>query len=150
VAGVAFRQLQEQLEAVRKEAYAEGWEACAVAVRKFVSASQPPERSSAEKSDSPHSFFGEADDARPRGTNRRLVAAILRAAHPRAVGPTTIVRIIKKQNGLTLSYSSVRNALRQLESGKEVEEVNDTKTWRYIGSQQTGEPSPEGTSNGSA
>jgi hypothetical protein len=37
----------------------------------------------------------------------------------------------RQDNGLAISFTSIRNALRQLEARNAAEQVGDSKTWRY-------------------
>jgi hypothetical protein len=38
-----------------------------------------------------------------------------------------------QEKGVSISFTSIRNALRQLEARNAAEEVGDSKTWQYPG-----------------
>jgi hypothetical protein len=149
VSGFALKQLQEQIEAVRIEAYREGYDAAMSSIVEFAQTVRPnhpvPPRheGTASKLNDNSAMEIETSGNRPRGYNRKLVLDILRPITPRSAGPTSLMKLIKQSTGLTLNYSSVRNALRQLEGDNIVEEVDDTKTWRFIPPPDTAGSSPD-------
>jgi Fe2+ or Zn2+ uptake regulation protein len=51
---------------------------------------------------------------------------------PSPVRPAEIRKALQ-DNGVSISFTSIRNALRQLEARNAAEQVGDSKTWRYRG-----------------
>src|SRR5205807_7623718 len=68
----------------------------------------------------------------PRGANAPLVEEVLRAVAPNGLSQTEL-RNAKQEKGVSISFTSIRNALRQLEARNAAEQVGDSKTWRYRG-----------------
>jgi hypothetical protein len=60
-----------------------------------------------------------------------------------------IIKIIQRDKGITVGYSSARHALNQLEEMGSIQEIGDTKMWRVIPNLETAEPSPEAPGDGS-
>ena len=147
----AISELQQQIEEVRREAFAAGYAAAMQAVRVLASrpapgggafigsrgaarrnrAAGPPSRPRA----------GASQGARPRrtraqrpqrGGNAERVQEILEAAAPRALRQAEI-RKAMLDKGIEISFTSVRQALRQLEARSAAEQVGDSKTWRHSG-----------------
>jgi hypothetical protein len=131
----ALTRLQDEIDAVRREAFAEGYAAAMQAVREL--ASQPPP-AAAEDRRAPDD--GSATEREPprgrrprRGTNARLIEAVLRSIAPRAVRPTEIRNVLRREQGVALAFTSIRHALGQLEARRIAEQVAHSKTWRYLG-----------------
>ena len=61
-----------------------------------------------------------------------MIEEILKAMAPSPVRPAEIRKALQ-DNGVTISFASIRNALRQLEARKAAEPVGDSRTWRYRG-----------------
>jgi Fe2+ or Zn2+ uptake regulation protein len=61
-----------------------------------------------------------------------LVEEVLRAAAPNGLSQTEI-RNAMQEKGVSISFTSIRNALRQLEARNAAEQVGDSRTWRYRG-----------------
>lgn len=153
MAKTALNQLQEQIEAVRREAFAAGFEAAMQAVREFVSdrtsavgpqSAAPAGRRSARRGRPTGSLqqSGGGSDAgrrraagtRPqRGTNARLVEEVLQSNAPRALRPAEIRGAIQNEKGVAIAFTSIRHALGQLETRQIVEQVANTNSWRYRG-----------------
>src|SRR4051812_8606340 len=154
MAKTAVNQLQEQIEAIRREAFAAGFEAAMRSVREFASAQTPetgpqsaerprrraPQRTRAANSPSPPGTATAeprrraAQTARPqRGTNARLVEEVLQSNAPRALRPAEIRSTIQREKGVAIAFTSIRHALGQLESRRVAEQVADSNTWRYCG-----------------
>ena len=152
MAKTAVSQLQEQIEAIRREAFAAGFEAAMQSVRQFAStqtpdaepqSAEPPRRRPVQRtraagsprqpgSNSDAARRGAATAAKPqRGTNARLVEEVLRSNAPRALRPAEIRSAIQRERGLALAFTSIRHALGQLESRRVAEQVADSNTWRY-------------------
>jgi hypothetical protein len=160
MAKTALTQLQDQIEAVRREAFAAGYAAAMQSVRDFaakpVPGVEPPairpqrrRRSAApERAGRPARQrqpraatlgaprgAGRAAGRRPqRGTNARLVEEVLQANAPRALPPAEIRRALQQDKGVAMAFTSIRHALVQLEERHTAEQVADSKTWRYRGS----------------
>ena len=169
MAEAALTQLQTQIEAIRHEAFAEGYAAAMEAIRELSSrsdtqqgrnipalkggtdgegeAQQPetrraasPLRTSSAARRSParaRSTRANASVTRrwrgprqQRGTNARLVHAILKAASPRRMRQAEIRNALQAK-GVSLAYPSIGHALGQLEARKAAKQVGKTKTWRY-------------------
>src|SRR3954452_5984108 len=154
MAKTAVNQLQEQIEAIRREAFAAGFEAAMQSVRQFAStrapetgpqSAEPPRRRSKQRTrtanspPSPGNAAAEprrraAPAARPqRGTNARLVEEVLQSNAPRALRPAEIRSTIQREKGVAIAFTSIRHALGQLESRQLAEQIEDSNTWRYCG-----------------
>lgn len=159
MAKTALALLQEQIEAIRREAYAEGYSAAMQAVRQLASrpsgrgaeavapaptAKAAPrrtrsklERPAAKRPRQPASATKRAAAGKPaaqqpgRGNNARMVEEMLRAIAPRAARPTDIRNALRRERGIAMAFTSIRHALNQLEGRQSIERVADSKTWRY-------------------
>jgi hypothetical protein len=151
MAKTAVNQLQEQIEAIRREAFAAGFEAAMRAVRQFLStqspgtasqASEPARRRPAQRSrgagasgqhgPGPETSRRAASGVRPqRGANARLVEEVLQANAPRALRPAEIRNAIQREKGVAIAFTSIRHALGQLEARQLVEQIADNNTWRH-------------------
>src|SRR5260370_9246772 len=157
MATTAVTQLQEQIDEVRREAFAAGYAAAMQAVRKVVSrrgpeggstaagprrrgrarqaapAAPPTRRRRARRDTSGTARTPRSAARRPqRGTNARLIEGILQALAPRAVRPVEIRKALQDK-GVTMAFASIRHALGQLEARNAAEQVGDSKTWRHRG-----------------
>jgi len=154
MAKAATTELQQQIEEVRREAYAAGYAAAmqviadgasrpapkagttAAAprrrgrgrVRQAATAAKPirPRRARATATTTRRSANGRAQ----RGTNALIIEEILKAMVPSGVRPAEIRKALQ-DNGVAISFASIRHALRQLEARNAAEQVGDSKTWRY-------------------
>jgi hypothetical protein len=152
MAKTAVSQLQEQIEAIRREAFAAGFEAAMQSVRQFAStqmpdrgpqSAEPARRRAVQRTRVPgpspqpgntanRSRRGAAIAATPqRGTNARLVEEVLQSNAPRALRPAEIRNTIQREKGMAIAFTSIRHALGQLESRRVAEQVADSNTWRY-------------------
>lgn len=158
MARTAINQLQEQIEAVRREAFAAGYAAAMQAVRDVAakpapgaeSAAAAPQRGrrgtrtrqaraaagtrqrQARAATATPRRTRRSGGARPqRGTNARFVEEVLQSNAPRAMRPAEIRTAIQRDKGVAMAFTSIRHALGQLESRRVAEQVGDTKTWRY-------------------
>jgi hypothetical protein len=133
----ALTRLQDEIDAVRSEAFAEGFAAALQSVRDFAArqsptpaaggAMAPLERRSAMPATQPW-------NRRPRrGTNARLIESVLQSIAPRAARPTEIRNVLRRERGVALAFTSIRHALGQLETRRIAEQVAHSKTWRYLG-----------------
>jgi hypothetical protein len=134
----ALLRLQDELTAVRCEAFAEGYAAAMRSVREF--ASQPP--AAPARSGQPPVAGISSKDLEPghlrrprRGTNAKLIEAVLQSIAPRAARPTEIRNVLRRERGVALAFTSIRHALGQLEARRVAEQVAHSKTWRYLGAE---------------
>ena len=158
MAKTALTQLQDQIEAVRREAFAAGYAAAMQSIRDFAAkpapgaapaippprrgrpaasvgrerpAGPPPPRATAG---SPRRG-GRTPARRPqRGSNARLIEEVLQSSAPRALRPAEIRRNLQRDKGVAIAFTSIRHALGQLEGRGRAEQIADTKTWRHRGS----------------
>jgi antitoxin HicB len=66
-----------------------------------------------------------------RGTTAQLVEEVLQSNAPRALRPAEIRSAIQRDKGVAMAFASIRHALGQLEQRRVIEQVGDTKAWRY-------------------
>jgi hypothetical protein len=153
----AVTQLQDQIEAIREAAYNEGYSAAMRAVLNFARqpAAKPQTRSAttgkssakatasrkvtvapaAAQTSSPK---GETASQAPtrmgrRGENAPLIEAALKSL-PNHTGRAGDIRTaIKKQHKTELAFTSIRNALGQLQKDSKVTLADDGKTWSLSG-----------------
>jgi hypothetical protein len=160
MARTAINQLQDQIEAVRHEAFAAGYAAAMQAIRELAARPAPsaqaaaaatprrrgrrpgrpaqpaapaarPTRQRRARRAAATTRTPRAGGRRPqRGTNARMVEEILQAAAPRPVRPAEIRKALQDK-GVAMAFTSIRHALGQLESRNSAEQVADSKTWRY-------------------
>jgi len=158
MAKTALTQLQDQIEAVRREAFAAGYAAAMQSIRDFAAkpapgaapaatrpARQPRPAAPARpgrpvrrrqpraKATSPRRTSPAAVRRPQRGTNARLVEEVLQANAPRAMRPAEIRRTLQQDKGVAMAFTSIRHALAQLEERHTAEQVADSKTWRHRG-----------------
>ena len=150
----ATMELQQQIEQVRREAYAAGYAAAmqviadgasrpapkagttAAAprrrgrgrVRQAATAAKPirPRRARATATTTRRSANGRAQ----RGTNALIIEEILKAMAPSGVRPAEIRKALQDK-GVAISFPSIHHALRQLEARNAAEQVGDSKSWRH-------------------
>lgn len=156
----ALNQLQDQIEAVRREAFAAGYAAAMQAIRDLAAKPAPgaetatarpqrrqraargtdaPAAARATRRRQPRAAATKAPrrarrgpTQRPsRGTNARLVEEVLQSNAPRALRPAEIRTAIQRDKGVAMAFTSIRHALGQLEQRRVAEQVADSKTWRY-------------------
>lgn len=152
MAKTAITQLQEQIEAIRREAYAAGYAAAMQAIRDFAgrpagaaaTAPRPRGRPPAP-AEKPAARRGRPAAARPaqarpqgrrrpqRGSNARLVAEVLKAMPSGTARPAEIRKALQADKGVAMAFTSIRHALGQLAGRNEVAASDDGKTWRYLG-----------------
>jgi Fe2+ or Zn2+ uptake regulation protein len=61
-----------------------------------------------------------------------LLSVSLEEVAPRATRPSEI-REALRDKGITMAVASIHFALSQLQARGAVEQITDTKTWRYLG-----------------
>src|SRR3981081_1525696 len=155
----ATMELQQQIEQVRREAYAAGYAAAMQVISDVASrpapkagttAAAPPRRrgrgrvrraAPATKATRPRRARGTGATAttRPsangraqRGTNALIIEENLKAMAPSAVRPAEMRKALQ-DNGVAISFPSIHHALRQLEARNAAEQIGDSKTWRHRG-----------------
>ena len=160
MAKTALTQLQDQIEAVRREAFAAGYAAAMQSIRELAARPAPGAEPVATRSPGrprgrPRSAApaqsaqpvrqrqprapartpqrtSRAPGARPQcGTNVRLVEEVLQSISPRAARPAEIRTALRRDKGVAMAFTSIRHALGQLEERHAAEQVADSKTWRY-------------------
>lgn len=156
MAKTAINQLQEQIEAVRREAFAAGYAAAMQSVRELAAKPAPgaeasavppqlgrrggrparaaaarPQRQPRATATAPQRARRSAAPRPQRGSNARLVEEVLQSNAPRALRPAEIRTAIQRDKGVAMAFTSIRHALGQLESRRVAEQVADSKTWRY-------------------
>jgi hypothetical protein len=153
----AVNQLQEQIDKIRREAFAQGYAAAMQAVRDLATKPAPgtaapgavtgvrrraprpapspaPVGRRGPRAAAPTERRGRQAVPRPqRGTNARYVEEVLQANAPRALRPAEIRSAIQRDKGVAIAFTSIRHALGQLEARQVAEQVADTRTWRYTG-----------------
>jgi hypothetical protein len=67
-----------------------------------------------------------------RGTNAKLIEEVLQAIAPRSARPTEIRDALKREKGVDMAFTSIRHALGQLEARHAVEQVANSKNWRFV------------------
>jgi hypothetical protein len=154
----AMTELQQQIEEVRREAYAAGYAAAMQVISDVASRPAPkagttaaaPRRrgrgrvrqaAPATKATRPRRARGtgatattrpSANGCAQRGTNALIIEEILKAMAPSAVRPAKIRKALQ-DNGVAISFPSIHHALRQLEARNAAEQIGDSKTWRHRG-----------------
>ncbi len=154
----ALDELQQQLEAVRRESFAAGYAAAMASIREFASrpasnakASVVPQRNrpkvaQASRSTPPSprqraaAATAQKTNRKPasrlqRGISAKLVEEVLQANAPRALRPAEIRTALQHDKGVTISFTSVRHALSQLQARASAEPNDDGKSWRYSASE---------------
>src|SRR5579863_8078617 len=151
MAKTALTQLQDQIEAVRREAFAAGYAAAMQSIRDFAAKPAPGAEPAATQPQPPRRGRppGSARPGRPgrprqpraaatraprraarppagrpqRGTNARLVEEVLQSNAPRALRPAEIRRALQRDKGVAVAFTSIRHALGQLEERRTAEQV---------------------------
>ena len=156
MAKTAVGQLQEQIEAIRREAFAAGFAAAMQSVREFAARQEPGVDRESSVLRGGRRTTRTVNDANPpdgqhvnsarriarrtrrvgtsrpqRGTNARLVEEILQTNAPRALRPAEIRTAIQRDKGVELAFTSIRHALGQLASRRIAEQIADSNAWRY-------------------
>jgi hypothetical protein len=154
-----MNQLQDQIEAIRREAYEAGYAAAMQAIRDFTGrpagAAAAP-RAAAPRAAAPRVATPPRAAAKPaaekpaprrrrapvratasgrpqRGTNARLIVEVLREMPAGTARPADIRKALQSDKGVSMAFTSIRHALGQLAARNEVTASDDGKTWRYVG-----------------
>jgi hypothetical protein len=156
MAKAAMTGLQQQIEGVRREAYAAGYAAAMQLISDATSRSAPKDVTStvgpsrrgrgrvrqaapAAKPSRPRRAraTGATATTRPsangraqRGNNALIIEEILKAMAPSTVRAAEIRKGLQDK-GVAMSFTSIHHALRQLEARNAAEQVGDSKSWRH-------------------
>ena len=144
MANGTLMELQQQIEAIQREAFEAGYAAAMEAVRELASRSAPlPDggasrrgrrggsRAASRQGNRPAASRARSRRRRPqRGANARMIEEILRAAAPSALPPAAIRKALQEK-GVALAFTSIRHALGQLERRKAARQVGNSRTWRH-------------------
>jgi hypothetical protein len=154
MAKTALTQLQDQIEAIRREAYDAGYAAAMQAIREFVARpaagtvtiaaparctrTVAPKNASPRAKPAPRRTRSAPKAAPPasrpqRGSNARLIAEVLKGMPAGTARPAEIRKALQSDKGVAMAFTSIRHALGQLAIRHEVESSADGKTWRYLG-----------------
>lgn len=149
----AVTQLQDQIESIRREAYNDGYSAAMQAVLSFAKqptaepqtraatsrkppAKAPARRKVATAPAAPQTTSPKAETVSPaprqmgrRGENAPLIEEALRSLPNHTGRAGDIRKAIKEQHETELSFTSIRNALDQLQKNSGVRLAEDGKTW---------------------
>ena len=145
MAEAALKGLNEQIKLVRQEAYAAGFDGamrvehfpkkrfranrCRGGLNALFGRLSRPKRAPATAK-VPKEHRTAAAPRRARGANTQLVKQVLQANAPRPMRPVEIRSAIQRDKGTSIAFTSIRQALDQLEARNVVEQV-DGKTWRH-------------------
>ena len=161
MAKTAVSELRQQIEEVRREAFAAGYAAAMHVVRELASRPGPNAGSNAvsrragsgrtrstemraKSTAARQRRAGSTEGAttrrrrsaagRPeRGANAQSVEEILKTSAPRALRIAEIRKALQEK-GTEISFTSLRHALSQLETRNAAEQAGNTRTWRLRGS----------------
>jgi hypothetical protein len=149
-------ELQQHIEAIRREAYATGYAAAMEVILDAASrpapkagttaaapgrrrqgrvlqaapAAKPTRRRRTRATGAAATTHPSANGRAQRGTNALIIEEILKAMAPSAVRPGEIRKALQ-DNGVAISFPSIHHALRQLEARNAAERVGDSNSWRY-------------------
>ena len=156
MARTAVSELQQQIEEVRREAFAAGYAAAMQAIRELASRPATDARPATTRrvrrggggrkpgvtTPSRRQRVGLRKGAgrarrsaasRPQpGSNAQSIEEVLQAAAPRALRQAEIRKALQDK-GVELAFTSIRHALAQLEARNSAEQVGNTRTWRHRG-----------------
>src|SRR6266851_957654 len=123
MAKTAMSQLEDQVELIRREAFAAGYAAAMRAVHEIASRPAPQPQPAPSKAQARRARAESKPTAKrlERGSNARFVEEALRARAPLAVRPAEIRAALQRDKGVSLAFTSIRHALGQLEAPKAVE-----------------------------
>jgi len=148
MAKTAVTVLQDQIEAIRREAYAAGYAAAMRSIRDFATkppasavqttrprgAAKAPEQATKRRGRPPSTARPTTPRRVRRGNNAQLIAEVLKALPAGTARPAEIRKALQNDKGVAIAFTSIRHALGQLATRHEVEPSADGKTWRYAGS----------------
>ena len=149
---MSITELQQHLEAVRQEAFANGYAAAMKEVKELTARATPDAAVVNRNGDSRTGTQQTKPTSQPvrrrrrprtaaaagrsrarlsqRGTNAVLVAEVLKSAAPGALRQAEIRRALQDK-GKTMSFPSIGYSLRQLVARDAARQVGNSKTWRH-------------------
>jgi hypothetical protein len=153
MAKAAMTELQQQIEGVRREAYAAGYAAAMQVVSELASRPAPKGGTTAaaprrrgrgrvrqaapaanptrpRRNRATATTRASADGRAQRGTNALIIEEILKAMAPSTVRAAEIRKGLQDK-GVAMSFTSIHHALRQLEARNAAEHVGYGKGWRH-------------------
>lgn len=148
MAKTAMTHLQEQIEAIRREAYEAGYAAALRAIREFTTrpaaaataaargrprAQAAPAKPAARRGRRPAANAPATRKRPQRGSNARLIAEVLKGMPSGMAKPAEIRKALQEDKGVAMAFTSIRHALGQLATRNEVTASEDGKIWRYLG-----------------
>jgi hypothetical protein len=147
MAKTAVTVLQDQIEAIRREAYAAGYAAAMRSIRDFTTkppasavqtrrprqTAKAPEQATKRRGRPPSTALPTTAKRPRRGNNAQFIAEVLKAMPSGTARPADIRKALQSDKGVAIAFTSIRHALGQLASRHEVEVSSDGKTWRYVG-----------------
>ena len=163
MARTAINQLQDQIEAVRREAFAAGYAAAMQSIRELASRPAPsaqaataaatPRRRGRRPGRRPREAAPAAQPTRQRRARRAAAAPRATRAGGRRPQRGTNARMVEEilqaaaprpvrpaeirkalqDKGVAMAFTSIRHALGQLAARQAVEQVGDSNTWRHRG-----------------
>lgn len=148
MAKTAMTHLQEQIEAIRREAYEAGYAAALHAIREFTTrpaaaataaprgrprAQAAPAKPAARRGRRPAANAPATRKRPQRGSNARLIAEVLKGMPSGMAKPAEIRKALQEDKGVAMAFTSIRHALGQLATRNEVTASEDGKIWRYLG-----------------
>ena len=139
----AVTELTDQIEAIRQEAYNDGYAAAMRALVEFSASGSAKPKTPAARATSPKSPTvtvaaprQRRAQAKPaprqarRGENARYIAEAMMAL-PNHTGPAAAIKKALAEKGHDLPYTSIRHGLGQLQARGEASVTDDGRTWRY-------------------
>jgi len=144
----AVTELTDHIEAIRQEAYDEGYAAAMRAVAEFSTSGIAKPKATIAKAASRKSTAAttaaprrqKRAQAKPatrktrRGDNARHIAEAMMAL-PNQTGPAGAIKKVLAEKGHDMAYTSIRHALGQLEARGEASVAADGRTWSYAAPQ---------------
>jgi hypothetical protein len=147
VAKNAVPELADQIEAIRQEAYNEGYAAAIRAVVEFSASGSAKLKATAARATSAKSRTATVAVPRQtrdqtertarqtrRGDNARHIAEAMMAL-PDHTGPAAAIKKALSKKGHDIPYTSIRHGLGQLQARGEASVAEDGRTWCYTAAQ---------------
>ena len=158
MARTAIGELEQQIEQVRRQAFAAGYAAAMEAIRGLASQpapstgmptaprrrggrqrvgrrsarTKPTQRRQARATAGRAPRRSAAAARLQRGANAQRIEEVLQAAAPRALRPAEVRKALQEK-GVDVSFTSIRHGLSQLEARNAAEQVGDSRSWRPRG-----------------
>jgi hypothetical protein len=126
-----LQKLQEQLEAVRKEAYEDGFAAGYASAVDLLRRHKPNASPTTHEQTDLSEVIRKPMEAMPRGMSAIIIQEILQTIAPRAATPKQIYDLAKER-GSYVNQNSVPRVLRRLADQGSVEQVPNTTAWKCI------------------